>query len=76
MLTIIGLSRSCLGKRFTAVLNSRLTAFLNSNEILLENQAGFRSDMKRLIIYLFYNRYVKYLHKENKISRKLLIQYL
>ena len=33
---------SCLGKLFTSVLNSRLTAFLDSNEILLENQAGFR----------------------------------
>ena len=33
---------SCLGKLFTAVLNSRLTDFLNSNETLLENQVGFR----------------------------------
>ena len=33
---------SCLGKVFTSVLNSRLTKFLDSNEIILENQAGFR----------------------------------
>lgn len=33
---------SCLGKVFTAVLNRRLTLFLDNNSILLENQAGFR----------------------------------
>ena len=33
---------SCLGKLFTSVLNLRLTIFLDNNEILLENQAGFR----------------------------------
>ena len=33
---------SCLGKVFTSVLNERLTAFLEDNEMLLENQAGFR----------------------------------
>lgn len=33
---------SCLGKLFTSVLNDRLTKFLNNNEILQENQAGFR----------------------------------
>lgn len=32
---------SCLGKDFTAVLNRRFTLFLDNNEILLENQAGF-----------------------------------
>ncbi|MCG8032694.1 MAG: hypothetical protein JAZ03_11025, partial [Candidatus Thiodiazotropha taylori] len=33
---------SCLGKLFTAVLNDRLNTYLESNDILLENQAGFR----------------------------------
>ena len=33
---------SCLGKLFTAVLNERLNMFLSENEILSENQAGFR----------------------------------
>jgi hypothetical protein len=33
---------SCLGKLFTAVLNQRLTNFLESYNILDENQAGFR----------------------------------
>ena len=33
---------SCLGKLFTAVLNNRLTEYLEKNVILSENQAGFR----------------------------------
>jgi hypothetical protein len=33
---------SCLGKLFTAVLNQRLTTYLEENDILDENQAGFR----------------------------------
>ena len=33
---------SCLGKLFTSVLNNRLSMFLEDNEVLYENQAGFR----------------------------------
>ena len=33
---------SCLSKLFTAVLNERLTDFLEENDMLNENQAGFR----------------------------------
>lgn len=33
---------SCLGKLFTSVLNQRLTRYLDDNNILEENQAGFR----------------------------------
>lgn len=33
---------SCFAKLFTSVLNSRLNNFVNYNEILQENQAGFR----------------------------------
>ncbi|MCG8034442.1 MAG: reverse transcriptase family protein [Candidatus Thiodiazotropha taylori] len=33
---------SCLNKLFTAVLNERLTNFLEDNNLLNENQAGFR----------------------------------
>ena len=33
---------SCVSKLFTAVLNSRLNAFLDENSLLQENQAGFR----------------------------------
>jgi hypothetical protein len=35
---------SCISKLFTSVLNERLNKFLQHNDILLENQAGFRSD--------------------------------
>ena len=34
---------SCFGKLFTAVLNLRLNNFLKHNDILEENQAGFRA---------------------------------
>ena len=34
---------SCFGKLFTAVLNLRLNEFLNTYDILNENQAGFRA---------------------------------
>ena len=33
---------SCLGKLFTATLNERLSNFLEENDLLRENQAGFR----------------------------------
>lgn len=35
---------SCMGKLFTAVLNSRLTSYLEENDLLDENQAGFRKN--------------------------------
>ena len=35
---------SCLGKLFTAILNNRLNVFLEDNDILMHNQAGFRKD--------------------------------
>ena len=33
---------SCFGKFFTSIINYRLTNFINNNNILSENQAGFR----------------------------------
>lgn len=35
---------SCLGKLFTAILNARVTMYLKINNILHENQAGFRAN--------------------------------
>ena len=35
---------SCIGKLFTSVLNLRLTTFLDTHDILNENQAGFRKE--------------------------------
>ena len=34
---------SCFGIFFTNLINTRLTNFLNSNKVMLENQTGFRS---------------------------------
>ena len=34
---------SCLGKLFTSVLNKRLTNYIETNNLLNQNQAGFRS---------------------------------
>ena len=39
---------SCFGKLFTAVLNKRLTNFLDQNCTIKENQAGFRSGYSTL----------------------------
>ena len=36
---------SCLGKFFTLLLNSRLTNFLDSNNIIKPNQIGFRNSL-------------------------------
>ena len=36
---------SVLGKVFTKLINTRIDTFLNSNSILLDNQAGFRKNM-------------------------------
>ena len=33
---------SCMGKLFTAILNKRLETFIESNDLLNENQCGFR----------------------------------
>lgn len=35
---------SCIGKVFTAILNNRLSKYLNDNEILNETQSGFRKE--------------------------------
>lgn len=36
---------SCIGKLFTSLINNRLTEFLELNEILNQNQAGFRKGL-------------------------------
>ena len=39
---------SCLGKLFTSILNNRLNKFIDENNILLENQSGFRKEYSTL----------------------------
>ena len=35
---------SCLGKLFTSIINNRLYNFVENNDLLWENQAGFSQD--------------------------------
>ena len=35
---------SCLGKRFTSILNKRLYKYLDENNLLSETQSGFRKE--------------------------------
>ena len=39
---------SCFGKFFTTIINLRLNNFLNLNNILLENQTGFKKGYSTL----------------------------
>ena len=39
---------SCLGKLFTSLLNTRLTKFVEDNQLLSESQAGFRAGYSTL----------------------------
>ena len=39
---------SCLGKLFTAVLNNRLSKYVEKYEIILQNQAGFRKGLSTI----------------------------
>ena len=78
---------SCFGKLFTSILNNRLTKYVENNNILGEDQAGFRqgygvSDhifvLKHIIdIYLFNRRklycaFIDYKAAYDKIDRVLL----
>ena len=42
---------SCFGKRFC--LNRRLTIFIENNNIVQAEQAGFKSDFQQLMTYFF-----------------------
>jgi hypothetical protein len=43
---------SCIGKLFTSLINSRLSEFLETRNLLGEEQAGFREGYS--IIYSYY----------------------
>ena len=77
---------SCLGKLFTAVLNKRLTDYLEKNDIIGEEQAGFRKDYNKIDhifvlksiteLYLNQNKklfclFVDYSTAFDKINRRL-----
>lgn len=57
---------SCMGKLFTAIINTRINNFLNDNNLLCENQAGFRSDYSTCDHIFTLNFLVQKLKSEKK----------
>ena len=57
---------SCLGKVFTSVLNNRLTIFLEENNIINENQTGFRKGYSTMDHVLTLNLLLDYMKIKNK----------
>ena len=58
---------SCLGKLFTKILKTRISKYLESNNLLDDNQAGFRSDYRTTDqIFILKTLLNKYLHKLKK----------
>jgi hypothetical protein len=58
---------SCLGKLFTSVINKRLTDYLESMEILGEEQAGFRDGYSTMDhIFVLHSIIDLYLHQKRK----------
>lgn len=59
---------SCVGKLFTSVLNNRLNMFLTENNIMNENQAGFRKDYSTIDHIFTLNSLIEILrHHKKKI---------
>ena len=57
---------SCMGKPFTAVLNTRLQMVFENNEILGENQCEFRANYSTCDMFLLYPLLLKFKSKENE----------
>ena len=59
---------SCIGKLFTAIINSRLTKFLNVRGIIGDEQAGFRNNFSTVDhIFVLKNLVDIYLSKRKKL---------
>ena len=59
---------SCISKLFTSVLNCRITKYLDENNILKENQAGFRQDYSTIDHIFALNSIIEILrHSKKKI---------
>ncbi|MES9881385.1 MAG: reverse transcriptase family protein [Sedimenticola sp.] len=56
---------SCLGKLFTSILNTRITNFVEENDLLNENQAGFRKQYST-VDHIFLLHSIIELLKKNK----------
>ena len=57
---------SCLGKLFTSVINNRLTKFVESNNLLSENQAGFRKGYSVTDHLFIFHSVIDYLRYRKK----------
>ncbi len=57
---------SCFGKMFTSLLNTRLTAFIDDNNILSENQAGFRRSYSTIDHIFLLNTVISMFHARRK----------
>ena len=51
---------SCLGKLFTSVINQRLFSFVETNQMLKENQVGFRKGYSTLNYCFLLNLMIVY----------------
>merc|ERR1711872_1002033 len=65
---------SCLGKLFTALINERLTKFADLNEIIGEEQAGFRTGYSTqdhiFTLHAIIETYQNHIYKTNQ-NKKL-----
>ena len=72
---------SCLGKLFTKKLQYRVSSYLEENNLIEDNQAGFRQDYRTtdqiFILKTLLNKYLHKLKKTNYICMlcRLLIQF-
>lgn len=58
---------SCLGKLFTKILQYRISSYLEENNLIEDNQAGFRQDYRTTDqIFILKTLLNKYLHKLKK----------
>ena len=57
---------SCISKPFTSVLNLRLTKYLEGNDILNENQSGFRKDYSTVDHIFVLNSVIELLRYQKK----------
>ena len=64
---------SCLGKLFTALINERLTKFVDINELIGEEQAGFRAGYSTqdhiFTLHAIIDIYINRIHRTKKKKR-------
>ena len=59
---------SCMGKLFTAVLNSRLTEYINDESIIGEDQLGFRAGYSTIDgVFALHSMHALLKHRNNQL---------